>query len=228
MRDFLNQYCERAGMDGFFAEPLNLVTNAAFLIAAWYAWRKFRSESSLSAPRDWDILVLIALVFFIGLGSAAWHAVPIRATLIADVLPITLFIHFYLLMFCRRVLTTGWITSAAIVVAYIAAGIVLARLTPPGALNSSMGYVPGLAMMAIMAAILFAKEHPVRWGLLAATALFAASLSFRTGDRAVCDVFPIGTHFIWHTLNAGVLALLVVLLVASVQTTVGRTAPASQ
>ena len=36
-------------------------------------------------------------------------------------------------------------------------------------------------------------------------ALFAVSLAFRTLDRAVCPVWPLGTHAVWHLLNAGVL-----------------------
>jgi hypothetical protein len=31
---------------------------------------------------------------------------------------------------------------------------------------------------------------------------------FRTIDNAVCDVVPIGTHFIWHCLNATLLYVL--------------------
>lgn len=31
-------YCERLG-PSFWAEPFNAVTNASFLIAAWFAWR---------------------------------------------------------------------------------------------------------------------------------------------------------------------------------------------
>jgi hypothetical protein len=33
-------------------------------------------------------------------------------------------------------------------------------------------------------------------------------LVFRTIDRAVCSSVPIGTHFIWHLLNAVVLYVL--------------------
>jgi hypothetical protein len=42
----------------------------------------------------------------------------------------------------------------------------------------------------------------------AAAALFFVSLAFRTVDRAICGVFPLGAHFVWHLLNAVVLWLL--------------------
>jgi hypothetical protein len=45
--------------------------------------------------------------------------------------------------------------------------------------------------------------------MLAAAAVFAVSLTFRTVDLAVCASLPLGTHAAWHTLNAVVLYLLV-------------------
>jgi hypothetical protein len=45
--------------------------------------------------------------------------------------------------------------------------------------------------------------------LLTAAGIFAASLSFRSVDNAVCSVFPVGTHFLWHLLNGLVLLVLV-------------------
>ena len=40
-----------------------------------------------------------------------------------------------------------------------------------------------------------------------ATAVFAVSLTARTLDAPLCDTWPTGTHFLWHCLNAVVLAL---------------------
>jgi hypothetical protein len=34
------------------------------------------------------------------------------------------------------------------------------------------------------------------------------SLTFRTIDIAVCDAFTLGTHFVWHMLNAVVIYIL--------------------
>jgi len=52
------------------------------------------------------------------------------------------------------------------------------------------------------------KGGDQRRGILAAAAIFAVSLSFRTVDRMLCGAFPLGTHFVWHLLNAVVLYLL--------------------
>jgi hypothetical protein len=48
----------------------------------------------------------------------------------------------------------------------------------------------------------------VRPAIWLAAILFVISLAFRTMDQAVCPGFPLGTHFIWHLLNATVLLVL--------------------
>lgn len=45
MNDFIDIYCERTAQ-GFWNEPLNALTNAAFLIAAYCAYRLARREKS--------------------------------------------------------------------------------------------------------------------------------------------------------------------------------------
>jgi hypothetical protein len=38
--------------------------------------------------------------------------------------------------------------------------------------------------------------------MLTAAGIFTLSLALRTVDDAACDRFPLGTHFVWHLLNA--------------------------
>ena len=42
------------------------------------------------------------------------------------------------------------------------------------------------------------------------------SLFCRAIDREICDVFPLGSHFLWHTLNATLLYILLKQLVRNV------------
>ena len=44
--------------------------------------------------------------------------------------------------------------------------------------------------------------------LALAGAAFAVSLTMRSLDGPLCGVFPLGTHWLWHLLNALVLYLL--------------------
>jgi sulfite exporter TauE/SafE len=77
------------------------------------------------------------------------------------------------------------------------------------ALNGSVGYLPALAALSIFAALLWSRgQSETARALAAAALLFAISLVFRTIDRAVCPMFPLGAHFVWHLLNACVLWLL--------------------
>jgi hypothetical protein len=88
---------------------------------------------------------------------------------------------------------------------------------PPGqsgaCLNGSLGYVPALAVMAAVGAVLAFRCHPAGLWLVTAAGVFAVSLTFRTYDRAWCSLVTIegraiGTHFLWHLLNAMTLFLL--------------------
>lgn len=47
------------------------------------------------------------------------------------------------------------------------------------------------------------------WQLWVATGVFVVSLGLRSVDMELCDAFPMGTHFMWHSLNGVFLYLLV-------------------
>ena len=48
--------------------------------------------------------------------------------------------------------------------------------------------------------------------------LFLVSLTARTLDRSACAILPIGTHALWHILNAAVLYALVAAAIRHRQT----------
>ena len=83
----IDLYCERTTA-AFWAEPVNALTNAAFLMAALIGWRAARS----TGRRDGPMILLIALTASIGVGSFLFHTVATRWAALADVVPISLFI----------------------------------------------------------------------------------------------------------------------------------------
>ncbi|MGA8411573.1 MAG: ceramidase domain-containing protein [Xanthobacteraceae bacterium] len=196
----VNFYCERASA-AFWAEPVNALTNAGFLVAALAAFVQWRRAGG----RDVPVLALIAVMVLIGLGSFAFHTLATRGAVYLDVIPIAVFIYGYLALALRRFLALGWLPTIATLVGYIALSRLLAHLTPPGALNGSIDYLPALAALLIMLGVV---PVTVRRTVALAAAVFVISLAFRTVDRAVCGTFPLGTHFIWHLLNAVVLFVL--------------------
>ena len=67
--------------------------------------------------------------------------------------------------------------------------------------------------MLVYSAVALWSRHAVRWWFVAATAMFLLSLTFRTYDIALCDVWPYGTHLFWHLLNGTMIALLLQALI---------------
>jgi hypothetical protein len=194
-------YCERTD-PSFWAEPANALTNVAFLIAAavaLWSWRRV-------GGRDWTALALIVVVAAVGLGSFVFHTVATRGAKLADVIPIAVFIYGYLFTALRRFLLLSSLTSAAVVAVYAVGAQTLSSLAPPRVLNGSIDYVP--ALIALAAVAWAARQQGWRRSLAFAVVLFTLSLALRSIDLAVCDAFPLGTHCIWHVLNAAVLYVL--------------------
>jgi hypothetical protein len=202
----IDLYCERTETS-FWAEPANALSNAAFLIAAAAAFLLWRRAGG----RDGPVLALIVVVCAVAMGSFTFHTVATRGALFADVIPIAVFIYGYLFVALRRFLRLSVVRSAAILVAYGAAGETLSWLAPPRALNGSIDYVPALiALIAVACAVRGADSGAVnrRRGLGLAAVVFTVSLAVRSVDLAVCRALPLGTHFVWHMLNAAVLYVL--------------------
>ena len=208
----VNFYCERIGA-GFWAEPVNAFTNAAFLLAAVIAFVRWWRAGA----RDWPTLALILLLVAIGLGSFAFHTLATRGAVYFDVIPIAVFIYGYLLLALRRFLALPWRASIELLVVFFAASRLLPYLAGPGTLNGSLDYPPALAAMLILVWFVPSKVRPAIW---LASILFVVSLAFRTMDQAICTAFPLGTHFVWHLLNA---AVLFVLLDAAISADLGIT-----
>jgi ceramidase len=196
----IDLYCERTDAS-FWVEPANALTNAAFLLAAaaaFWLWRR-------GGGRDWPVLALIITVVAVGIGSFAFHTVATRGAMLADVIPIAVFIYGYLLLALVRFLRLSLGVSVAIVLAYAVGAQALSWLAPPRAFNGSIGYLPALVAMIVVAR---ATRGEARRGLELAVMIFTVSLALRTIDLAACDAFPLGTHFLWHLCNAAVLYVL--------------------
>jgi len=194
-------YCERAD-PSFWAEPVNALTNAAFLIAALLAFLEWHHRTR----RDLAQLALIGVVALVGLGSFLFHTMSTRGAALFDVIPIAVFIYGYFFLALRRFLGLRVLPASALFVGFVIASNATSWAVPAGALNGSVSYVPALAALAVVGWLIRhqAEGKPV----LLAAALFTMSLGLRSVDLLVCDAFPLGTHFVWHILNAVVLYLL--------------------
>ncbi|MDB5813807.1 MAG: hypothetical protein JWN23_924 [Rhodocyclales bacterium] len=196
--DPIDLYCERTD-PSLWAEPLNAITNIAFIVAGVLLWRQLRG-----APRQKELRLLAALIVGIGLCSGLFHVFGTVWGMWLDVGSIALFILVYLHRYLRHIV--GWPTWACWlgVLTFLAADRGIAALGNLG-LNGSEGYMlPGATLCLFTLWSRQRKTAATRW-LGGATLVFIVSLCARTLDMALCPAWPTGTHFAWHLLNALVL-----------------------
>ncbi len=206
----VNIYCERLD-PSFWSEPLNAISNAAFIIAAFICLRTARK----SGRTDTLTMLLIVNLFAIGVGSFLFHTMANRWSGLADTLPIVLFILVYLYAATSRYLRAPWFMAALAPIGFIGFAILFVRMWSEylPSLNGSQGYFPVLIALIFYGVILARRGHPAATGLIAAAALFSMSLTFRSLDQAVCGVLPFGTHFLWHIFNGILLGVVLMAFV---------------
>ncbi len=197
----IDQYCERLD-PSFWAEPVNALTNVAFIAAAVMALSDWRRTGG----SDRAVFALILVVFAIGFGSFAFHTLATRGARLLDVIPIGVFIYGYFLLALRRMLGMPWVYSIVLLVAFMALSNGLAIAVPRDVLNGSTGYFPALGALLIIGWLL--RDSPQGLAMLTAAAIFIVSLALRIVDLDICDALPLGTHFLWHVLNALLLYIL--------------------
>lgn len=200
---FVDGYCERLG-PGYWAEPLNAVTNAAFLIAAFVMWRRTRGAGLGIAE------VLVGLLACIGIGSFLFHTHAQVWSGIADVAFIAIFAIVYVFAANRDY----WNLSLWKALGATALFIPFVALTLPvfGAMpffSISAMYWPLPLLMLIYGLLLRGRVPHTARGLLISAGLLSVSLTFRSLDDGICPILPFGTHFLWHLLNAVLLGWMI-------------------
>lgn len=199
----VDAYCERTGPE-YWSEPVNAVINLAFLIAAVVIWPRLKGRNMAMGR------VLAAVLFIIGLGSWLFHTHANRLTGMTDVLPILAFILLYIFAATRDYFgARPWVAAlvTAGFVPYAAATAPIFAMIP--GLGSSAGYAPVPVLILIYALLLRRRLPDTARGLAIGAGILIVSLTFRTLDQPLCNVLPFGTHFLWHALNALMLAWMI-------------------
>lgn len=197
----VDAYCERTGPD-YWSEPLNALTNLAFVLAAVLVWPHLRGRLTGR--------VMAITLAVIGIGSWLFHTHANRLTGLMDVLPILGFILIYVFVATRDYLgarpwvaglvTAGFIPYSALLVPVF--GLI------PG-IGSSAGYAPVPLLILIYALLLRARAPRTARGLAIGAGILILSLTLRTLDQPLCHAIPIGTHLWWHLLNATMLGWMI-------------------
>jgi hypothetical protein len=186
-------YCERLD-PGFWAEPINAISNLSFIVAGFFLWR-LRSPSST---------LMATLVILIGLGSFSFHTFANRLTGLLDVLAIALYLVAFAFLIPKQ-----WSRNSLLIqlgsVLMLIVSIVLAQLLT-SYLKATLLWLPsGMYLGAWLALIIFAlitqysNMYAARF-LWLAVIVFPASLVSRQLDMPLCDSIG-GSHWLWHLLN---------------------------
>jgi hypothetical protein len=200
--DYIDLYCERIA-PGLLGEPLNTLGNVGFFVAALWLALRLRREGRAQTD-EWVLVTLAALV---GVGSLIFHMFATRQTAVLDLVFIAIFVLMFLHRWLARIAGLGGgIASVGVIgLALAIAGVHLAA--PRGLLNGSIIYVPVLVTLLGMAWWAWRQRHPTARFTTALVVVFSVAITCRTVDLAVCDAFPYGTHWLWHLLNATVIAI---------------------
>ena len=197
-------YCERLDV-GIWAEPINAVTNFAFILAAIIMWIRCKK---LVEGR-----VLSFLLFSIGCGSFLFHTFAQTWAAILDVTPILIFILTYIYAANRRFLVWSKRMSITGVILFLPYQfLVVSILSSIQFFGSSAQYVPVAILIFFYSALLHKSKTNLSRELFVGATILSLSIFARTIDEPLCLIVSVGTHFIWHILNAIMLAWMIEIL----------------
>ena len=148
----IDAYCERID-PGFWSEPINALTNLAFLAAALWVWPR---TNGLPLAR-----ALAAILFAIGIGSFLFHTFATPWAALMDVVPIGAFILLYLFAVHRDVIGLGlWpaLGATALFIPFAAITVPLLGVLPFFGISAFYWTVP--ILLVIVVGII--KEYPWR------------------------------------------------------------------
>jgi hypothetical protein len=218
-------YCETGHPWLGMAEPVNTITNAAILIAAYFAYRYIKkSRVGFSG----DLIILLFLLTWVGIGSALWHGLRTPWALQLDWIPGVLFLLVLTVVWIRQAFaraSIGWLVGVLGMILMIAVSIfgvgyfgnALARITPNLRFSPMFATVTvfGIAMVTATGRK-YGREAAMQGVAILLCGIVAAVA--RSIDLMVCPYFPTGTHFLWH-LGLSTAACLGILLMVKIKKT---------
>ena len=134
----MDRHCERVG-PGFWAEPFNALTNAAFLIAA----ATILVRQHRAGRVDKQVFVLALLTASAGIGSFLFDTLGNRWSLVADIVPIAAVIYSFFFVAMMRFLRLSALVAGLLTATLLVLSPTLEVIAKP-LLGSSASYAPGL------------------------------------------------------------------------------------
>ncbi|KAA9010150.1 ceramidase domain-containing protein [Histidinibacterium aquaticum] len=192
----IDVYCERTDFT-FWSEPLNALTNGLYLAGAMLMFLRVRRQGLPLA------VLLSILLGLIAIGSFLFHTTATLWASTADTTPIGIFILVYLFAVNRDVLGLIWWKAGLATAGFFPyAAVLVPALDRVAFFRISDFYWTVPVLLLAYAPVVARRNRATAWGFVAGASLLSVSIAVRSVDLMVCDWFPWGTHFLWHTLNA--------------------------
>jgi hypothetical protein len=155
------------------------------------------------------ITAMIVAIVAGGVGAFLFHTTATVWAVGLDVLPFLVFMLLVLWLTLTRFFAWPPLMAAIGVAVFIAVvfggGVVVAR----GMLPAGAYYLPPLAVLVVVAVILWFRGSPAGPSYFAAALVFAMAFAARELDDPLCPAIPVGTHFVWHLLAALIAFILI-------------------
>jgi hypothetical protein len=207
-------YCERLDAS-FWAEPVNAISNLSIFLAGCIGLYLIKQIPSGQMKRHTFMCSLMAVLT--GLGSFTFHTFANSLTMWMDIIPITFFQIFIINFYLQFMFKKSVKFRAVFLTLFVCGSIGLIFKPFSLYLNGSLTYFPSFITLGVFGFLLNRMNQMlVSKYTLMGTVIFVISLNARSFDMAVCPSFPLGTHFIWHSLNGGlILSLLLAVITFS-------------
>ena len=197
------------------SQPLNLITNFAFLITSYLIFRLIKNEK----VKDKGIHLLFLTSILIGFGSIAHHTVPTNFTLLLDGIPIYIFLYFG---FCQilDILTEKKELAFLLPSLYIFLNIFISLFIHLPIDSNALTPIINLFLF-IPIIFIFYKRFGNKTNLFSLSlGFYALATIFFVLDEIICNQLPFGTHFLWHIFNAAAIYYFVKFIIAVKQQSV--------
>ncbi|MEO1639606.1 MAG: ceramidase domain-containing protein [Pseudomonadota bacterium] len=189
----IDGYCERTDFS-YWAEPINAVTNAAFIVAAIILWRR---SAGLPVAQ-----LLCVILFAIGVGSYLFHTHATIWAMTADVVPIGIFILVYLFAVNWHIVPMRWWVALIATCGFFPYAAAVVWVTDQLPFFNISNFYWTVPLLLCIYAVPLQDRPGILSGFLIGAAILAVSITVRSVDEILCSSIPHGTHFLWHILNA--------------------------
>ncbi len=208
LNTFVDGYCERIA-PGLMNEPLNALTNLAFIFAAFLVWYFIKGRN----PPVIAIILTIVLAL-IGIGSGLLHTFATVWGAIADVFFIAVFVVIYIygankyFLYLKSVYSV--LLTVGVFLLLVPLGMAIEYLFP--FIGSSSTYASIASIIFIYGFWLLKSNKDLGIKLLIGAVILSISIGFRIIDLPYCESNPLGTHWLWHVLNALMLSWMILII----------------